>query len=174
MLIWLTGLSGSGKTTLSNILVKKFKKKNINLISVDGDVIRELFGNDLNHSLDHRKIQIDRIKKISKFLYSQDQNIIVSALYSNNKILSNNRKIFKKYFEIYLRAPISVLLKRDIKNLYKPALKNKIKNVVGVDIHWNEPKHSDLIIDQSKKIHPNVIANKVFKKLINDKNKFKF
>ncbi len=173
MLIWLTGLSGSGKTTLSNILIKKFKKKKINFISIDGDVIRELYGNDLNHSLKHRMMQIERIKKISKFLYDQDQNIIVSALYSNRKILSNNRKVFKNYFEIYLKAPIKILIKRDIKNLYDNALKKKIKNVVGVDIEWQEPKNSDLIIDQTNKISPNKVADVVLTKFKNGRNKFK-
>ena len=59
MIIWLTGMSGSGKSTLSNILIKKFKKKDINFISVDGDVVRDLFDNDLNHSLKHRLKQIN-------------------------------------------------------------------------------------------------------------------
>tara|TARA_B100001175_G_C19321554_1_gene548018 strand:- start:19 stop:543 length:525 start_codon:yes stop_codon:yes gene_type:complete len=174
MIIWLTGMSGSGKTTLSNILIKKFRKKKINFISVDGDVIRDLFNNDLNHTLKNRLIQIQRIKKITKFLDLQKQNVIVSALYSNSKILQDNKKIFKNYFEVYLKVPMSVLIKRDIKNLYKPALKKKIKNVVGVDIVWNEPKNSNLIIDQSKKTNPNRVAEKIILNLLNDRNKFKF
>tara|TARA_B100001121_G_C18628495_1_gene593078 strand:+ start:361 stop:885 length:525 start_codon:yes stop_codon:yes gene_type:complete len=174
MIIWLTGMSGSGKSTLSNILIKKFKKKDINFISVDGDVVRDLFDNDLNHSLKHRLKQINRIKKITKFLNLQKQNVIVSALYSNPEILENNRKIFKNYFEVYLKVPISILLKRDIKNLYKRALNKKIKNVVGVDIPWIEPKKSNLLIDQSKKITPNKIANEIIKILLNERNKFKF
>lgn len=174
MIIWLTGMSGSGKTTLSNILIKKFRKKKINFISVDGDVIRDLFNNDLTHTLKHRLIQIQRIKKITKFLDLQKQNVIVSALYSNSKILQDNKKIFKNYFEVYLKVPMSVLLKRDIKNLYKRALKKKIKNVVGVDIFWNEPKNSNLIIDQSKKTDPNRVAEKIILNLTNERNKLKF
>ena len=70
-------------------------------------------------------------------------------------------------------APISVLKKRDIKNLYRPALKEKIKNVVGIDIKWNEPKEPNLIFDQNNKITPNKIASTIFKN-IHEKYKSKF
>ena len=84
-----------------------------------------------------------------------------------------NRKIFKKYYEVYLKTPISILRKRDIKNLYNPALKGKIKNVVGIDIKWNEPKNPNLIFDQTKKISPNKIAKTILDKIY-EKYKFKF
>ena len=137
---------------------------------IDGDVVRELYGNDLKFHESDRIKQIKRIQNLAKIFDKSKRIVLVSALYSNQSLLKNNRKNFKKYFEVYLKAPISILKKRDIKNLYKPALKNKIKNVVGVDIKWNEPNNSDLVFDQSKKINPDRIAKTIFKKITNDKN----
>ena len=65
-----------------------------------------------------------------------------------------------------MKANIDFLRKREIKKIYSRAIKNKLKNVVGVDIKWNEPKKADLIFDQ----HLNLPINdmlKVIKKKIN-------
>lgn len=170
MIIWLTGLSGSGKTTVSKILQKLLVKHGKKVITIDGDIIRDLYGNDLKFHLEDRKKQIGRIQQLAKFLNKKNNIIIVAALYSNKKILNQNRKIFKKYLEIYMKVPLKILIKRDIKNLYKKALQKKIKNVVGIDIKWSEPTNSDLIVDQSKKISPILIAKQIFNIITNGKN----
>ena len=45
--------------------------------------------------------------------------------------------------------PIDVLEKRDVNNLYSQAKAGEIKNVVGVDIPFPEPKNPDLIIENN-------------------------
>ena len=42
------------------------------------------------------------------------------------------------------------LLKRDTNDLYKRALKGKIKNVVGVDLKFKKPISSSIVIDNNK------------------------
>ena len=44
---------------------------------------------------------------------------------------------------------MEVLEKRDVNNLYFRAKKGEIKNVVGVDIPFPEPKNPDLIIENN-------------------------
>ena len=150
MIIWITGISGSGKTTLALQLIKKLKKKNKNIVSVDGDVIRNLFGNDLTYDIDSRITQIKRIQKLCDFLNRQEIICVVSALYSSEELLSWNRKKFKKYFEIYLKVSIDLAIKRDVKGLYKKFREKKEKNIVGLDIPWNEPIKYDLKVDMDK------------------------
>ena len=89
----------------------------------------------------------------------------MAALFSHPKLLNKNRKIFKKYFEIYLKADINFLLNREIKNLYSRALSNKLKNVVGVDIKWNPPRKPNIIFDQSLKFSTNKMINLINKKI---------
>ena len=53
------------------------------------------------------------------------------------------------HYEIYVKVPIKILEKRDQKNIYSKALRGEIKNVVGVDLKFPEPKKSDLVIINS-------------------------
>ena len=46
-LYWITGLSGAGKTTIGNALYYELKKKQDNLIILDGDILKKLVGNSL-------------------------------------------------------------------------------------------------------------------------------
>lgn len=162
MVIWITGLSASGKTTLAKAICKNFAKKKF--ILIDGDLIRNLF-NDLGYEEKDRFKQITRMQNIASFLAKQNFNVVVAALFSHTKLLSRNRKLFKKYFEIYLKADIGFLAKREIKNIYSRAFKKKLKNVVGMDIKWNEPKNPNLVFDQTKKLSINQMI-KILKKNI--------
>lgn len=60
MVVWLIGLSGAGKSTLANEIVAGANRECKNTILLDGDVIREIFGNDLGYSME------DRLKNAQK------------------------------------------------------------------------------------------------------------
>jgi len=62
---------------------------------------------------------------ISKFCYDQKLNVIISVLYFNNFIFKNNKKLFKNYFQIYLKADIKDLVRRDYKKLYSKNINKK-------------------------------------------------
>ena len=42
-----------------------------------------------------------------------------------------------------------LIKKRDYKNLYKNAIKGKIKNVVGIDIKFKSPENPDFVINNN-------------------------
>ncbi|CAM3852732.1 adenylyl-sulfate kinase [Aquirufa aurantiipilula] len=167
MVIWITGLSASGKTTLSQEFEKKYKNSIPNMVLLDGDVIRQLYGNDLGYKETDREIQIKRMHNLAAFLEKQSIIVLVAALYSNEQLLENNRKEFKEYFEVYLKGNIDQLQVREIKGLYKQALENKIVDVVGVDIPWNEPINPELIFDISEGLSPNEMAEILYRKAFN-------
>ena len=150
MVIWITGLSGSGKTTVAEALIKKHRKYLPNLINVDGDLVRELFENNLQCDKISRVKQIKRIQKICTFLEKQELIIIVSALYSDPKLLKWNRENFLNYYEIYLDASLELVKKRDPKNLYRKFKEGKEKNIVGIDISWQEPLKYNLKINMQE------------------------
>jgi adenylyl-sulfate kinase len=150
MIIWLTGLSGAGKSTISNELYKNLKPSMSSLVLIDGDVVRELFGNDLGYDIDSRKLQIIRIQKLTRFLSQQGIPVIVSALYSDPELFAWNRLNLKEYYEIYVDAPIDVVIQRDVKGIYQRAKAGELLNIVGVDIPWNCPQSPDLILETNK------------------------
>ena len=51
MVTWMIGLSRAGKTTLSRLLYDKLKPNVDNLVLLDGDAIRDLFRNDVDHTI---------------------------------------------------------------------------------------------------------------------------
>ena len=165
MIIWITGISGAGKTTLALEVLKKLRDKHKNVVGLDGDIVRNLFENNLNYDISSRVIQIKRLQRISLFLQSQNIIVVVSALYSSVDLLRWNRKNFKSYYEIYLNASLELVMKRDVKGLYKKFKEGKEKNIVGIDIPWNPPLNFDLKINMDEmfsiKETINIIAEKL-------------
>lgn len=149
MVTWMIGLSRAGKTTLSRLLYDKLKPNVDNLVLLDGDAIRDLFRNDVDHTIGGRKINAERLSRLSKFLSDQNIHVIAAVLSIFPDWQAWNRKNIINYQEIYIKASMEVLEKRDVNNLYFRAKKGEIKNVVGVDIPFPEPKNPDLIIENN-------------------------
>ena len=166
MIVWITGISGSGKTTISNRVYNKYKDKFSNLVKVDGDVVREIFGNDLGFDKKSRIEQIKRIQKLCTFLEGQGLIVLVAALYSDNDLMAWNRSNFKNYYEIYLKASIDLVKSRDPKGLYKKFYIGQEQNIVGLDIDYNEPKHYDLKINMDEVFS----IEEAFEKIVNNIN----
>lgn len=165
MIVWITGISGSGKTTIAQGIIKKYKNFLPQLVNIDGDVVRELFGKNQSYDEKSRIIQIKRIQKICKFLELQKLIIIVSALYCNKDLMRWNRKNFNNYYEIYINASLDIVKKRDPKKLYKKYYDGKEKNIVGIDIKWNSPVNYDLKIDMREDTRLENIIEKITSKL---------
>jgi len=166
MIIWITGLSGSGKTTLAEALYKDLKKKFPNTLWIDGDILRKHFKNTKKYDKKSRLLQYKKMIRMAKFCYDQKINIIISVLYFNNFIFKNNKNLFKNYFQIYLKTDIKDLIKRDFKKMYSKNINKKRPFLVGVDIKWNEPKKSDLVIEDFYKKKVNLIKKKILNKII--------
>ena len=106
------------------------------------------------------------------FCYSQKINIIITALYFNPYIFKNNKKMFKNYFQIYLKSNIQNLINRDNKGIYSKNLNKKKPNIVGYDIKWNVPEGSNLVIENFFNLKVNKIRNQIIKKIKKRINKF--
>ena len=161
MIIWLTGISGAGKTTLAKNLLDLLKMKLVNLVGVDGDEIRTLFGNDLGYHVNDRIKQIKRIQTLTKFLDKQGIHVIASALYFSEEISNWNKNNFSSYYEIYIKASLDLVTNKDVKGIYNKAKIGEEKNIVGIDIKWIEPKTPFLIIDRDSGLTQKAMVNKV-------------
>ncbi len=159
MVIWITGLSGAGKTTICEAIEARLKPTMAQLVMIDGDIIREVFGASLSYREVDRVIQINRIQKLAKFLADQGQVVLVAALYAHPELLDWNRENMSPYFEVYLDAPLSLVESRDPKGLYAKARNGKMDHVVGIDVPWHAPKNSDLHVDCSFWEQPDEIAD---------------
>ncbi len=121
---------------------------------IDGDVIREVFGPSLGYAEADRVIQIGRIQRLAKFLNEQGLIVIVAALYAHPDLLKWNRINLNNYTEVYLKASMDLLRRRDQKNLYSRASKGQAANVVGIDIPWHAPTDFHLQFSADAEITP--------------------
>jgi cytidine diphosphoramidate kinase len=147
MVIWIIGLSGTGKTTLATQVVDRMRQLNEKVVLLDGDLIRTLFGNDVDHTIEGRQRNAERLSVLSKFLADQGINIVAAILSIFPEWQRWNRENIPDYSEVYLKATMETLLRRDIKNLYAKAMRGEIVNVVGVDIPFPEPENPELTIE---------------------------
>lgn len=148
-LLWITGLSGAGKTTIAREVYKVLKKRHANTVFIDGDIIREVLGNDLGHDIEDRKKNAVRISKMCEFLTDQNIHVVCATMSLFKEIHALNRKNIEEYYEIFIDVPMNELIRRDSKKLYAKALRGEIKNVMGVDLSYDEPKNPFMKIDNS-------------------------
>ena len=163
MVIWITGISGAGKTTLCDAIWTLLKPGLPELASLDGDVVRGVFGGDLGYKEADRVKQIHRIRSIAKMLDIQGFVVLVAALYANNELLRWNRKHFEEYVEVYIDAPLWLVKKRDPKGLYAKVESGETNEVVGVDIPWHPPSKPDFRIDATTTQTPTTNAVNLIK-----------
>ena len=151
-MFWVTGLSGAGKTTISTLLYQYLKKKEDNIVFIDGDKIREVYQNT-DYSVEGREKISYMNMRLCKMLTEQGIDVIIAVIGMRDVYREWNRKNIDNYFEIYLEVPMEVLIARDSKGLYSRALRHEIRNVYGIDLPYEEPKYPDVRIcnDSSKK-----------------------
>lgn len=151
---WITGLSGAGKTTIAKLLYDKLKSKKDNVVFLDGDVLREVFGSDIGYSQEDRRKSAMRNSRLCKELSEQGIDVICATISMFDTCREWNRKNIKNYKEIYIKVPMNVLIERNQKGLYSGALNGDIKNVMGIDIDFQEPKNPDMVVinDGSRKL----------------------
>jgi cytidine diphosphoramidate kinase len=161
MIIWITGLSGAGKTTICEAIVRKLKPVMPELGLVDGDVVRDVFANDLDYTEPSRMLQIKRIQSLAKVMDTQDFVILVAALYSHPELLAWNRANYSNYFEVYLDASLDLVRSRDPKGLYAKADAGEMDHVVGIDLPWHAPLNPDLTIKATNVETPEDMAGQI-------------
>lgn len=148
MITWFIGMSGSGKSTLARVLYDQLKPGTPNLVYLDGDEFRDIFRNDVDHTIEGRRKNAERISHFCRILDQQNIHIIAAVLSIFPEWQTWNRETFSEYFEIFLDVPMDILKSRDTKNLYARAATGEMPNVVGVDIPFPRPAHPDMVLTQ--------------------------
>ena len=145
--IWFTGLPCCGKTTIADRVASILKKKDYTVERLDGDMIRQHFSRDLGFSKKDRAENIRRATFLAKMLTRNNVVVLASFVSPYRKQRRKARKEIKKFVEVYVRCPVKICMKRDVKGMYQKALEGKIKHFTGVDDPYEEPEHPELIVD---------------------------
>lgn len=163
LVVWITGLAGSGKSTICNELCKQLRKKYANIVYLDGDKMRVIFG-DYGYDKNSRIKLGEKYCDFAKFLSEQGIIVIIGAIGMFNEVYKYNRKNLNKYLEVYIKCDFDELKKRDQKGLYSGAISGKIKDVVGISIPIDIP-NADIEIDNSIANNLEEKARIIYKKI---------
>ena len=146
--IWLIGVSGSGKTTLGTGLKKHFEESGKRCYIIDGDLVRRFFDNDLGYSREERVANIKRILLAAHMLDKAGVATIVCNISPCEELREFARRKIGGYSEIYLKKGVAASRADDVKGMYRENLGKT--EIVGIDIEFDEPKGSDLVVDVDK------------------------
>lgn len=156
MVIWIIGLSGAGKSAIGQEVYRQWRMLAPCTVLLDGDHLRQVFAHDdikTDYSIANRRVNGERAVGLCKLLDDQQINVVCCLLSIFEEHRRWNRDNLKNYFEVFVDVPMTDLVDRDNKQLYKPALAGQTKNVVGVDIPFDSPANPDLVIRNNYKIN---------------------
>jgi len=145
--IWLTGLSGAGKTTLGKYLRYNFFA--LNTVIIDGDELRKTINADLGFTSEDRDKNITRAAQICKMLNDSGHTVIACIMSPLEKQRRQAKEIIgeDRFFLIYVSCDIDTLKTRDTKGLYKKYQLGEIKNMVGIDLPYEVPDKSNVVVN---------------------------
>jgi len=147
MILWLVGLSSAGKTTIGRELYDRVKSERNDVLFLDGDHVRQVWGDDLGHTRGDRYENGWRFCRLGRMLDEQGLHAVCCILSLFEEHREWNREHLSSYFEVYLDVSMDTLKSRDSKGLYARAEAGEMENVVGVDILFEEPQQPDLVLD---------------------------
>jgi adenylylsulfate kinase-like enzyme len=165
MIFWLIGLSGAGKSTVGRALTDAIRNDSDQpVVYLDGDELRDVWGDSLGHTLEARNQNAHRISHLCRLLDKNGVTVVGTVLSIFPEWLEWNRSKFSAYFEVLLDVPMEVLEARDTKGLYAAFAKGDTQNVVGKDIRFPRPANPDMVIDFSREQpQPMDLALKILK-----------
>jgi adenylylsulfate kinase len=171
MIIWLVGLSAAGKTTVGRELYQQIKEQRNDVLFLDGDHIRRVWGDELGHEPADRNKNAWRFCRLGQLLDEQGLHAVCCILSVFEKHRQWNRENLSSYFEVYLDVPMETLKNRDPKGLYEQAENGEMDNVVGVDIEFEEPEQPDLVVqNDDSSVAPETVAQQIIDELPDDAN----
>lgn len=144
--LYFTGLSGSGKTTLAVELERALRARDVPVQVLDGDVLREEFGNLFGYTKEERMKQGRVGWVLTRYLNRNGIAVIVAAVVPYDEIRKSARAFLgESYIQVYLDCPVEECARRDVKGYYSQA--RPMENLNGVSAGYEVPRDSEIVVD---------------------------
>ncbi len=151
--LWFTGLPCSGKSTLAekvkDILLERGKKVEV----LDGDVVRTNLSKGLGFSKEDRDTNILRIGFVCHLLSRNGAVAIGAAISPYREIRRRVREMVSEdagFVEVFVKTPVEVCERRDIKGMWAKARAGEMKNFTGIDDPYEEPLEPEVVVETDK------------------------
>lgn len=150
--VWLTGLPGAGKSTLARLLESKLRQLGLAVETLDGDEVRKHLTKDLGFSKEDRLENVRRIAYVAKLLSRIGGVAIVAAIAPYAEARRSARAEIGNFVEVFVRCPLEVCVKRDVKGLYAKAYRGEIAHMTGVSAPYEAPVNPEVIVDTDREL----------------------
>lgn len=148
--LWFTGLPCSGKSAIADRVAEILKGKGYYAERLDGDIVRQDLTRDLGFSKKDRDENIRRVTFVSKLLTRNGVIVLTSFISPYKEMREHARKEIGSFLEVYVKCPVEVCAQRDVKGMYKKAMRGEIKEFTGVSDPYEEPERPELLIESSQ------------------------
>ena len=163
-----TGLAGAGKTTIGGLFYQRLKALRPEAVLLDGDQMRGAAGHSSpdtgavliedRYTTEARRAGAFVLFRFCRDLAEEGRDVVVCSISMYSGVRRWNRENIENYREIYVRVTRETLYRRDQKKLYSSGA----KNVVGVDLPYDEPEHSTVVVQNDGGEAPEMIVDRVW------------
>lgn len=168
--IWITGLSAAGKSTLAAALAALLREDGDNVILLDGDELREVFGASAisadNHDRQARLALAMQYAHLCRILSAQGFVVVIATISLYREVHRWNREHLPGYYEVYLKVPLAERQRRDPKGIYRRFEAGELRHVAGLDVPIDEPEAADWVIEHRPGDTPGATAEELHRRLL--------
>lgn len=145
---WFTGISGAGKSTLAEMTYNYISALGRVVELLDGNDVRAFFDNDLGFTDEERFQALQRTVFGCHLLIRHNIDVVVASIAATRESRDFIRKkLGSSYKEIWVKASLETVQRRDVHGLYKRFNCKLEENLPGFDQKYDRPKNPDLILD---------------------------
>jgi adenylylsulfate kinase len=148
--LWFTGLPCSGKSAVADKVAEILKGKGMRVERLDGDIVRQDLTRDLGFSREDRNENIRRVTFVAKLLTRNGVAVLTSFISPYREVRARSRQEIGDFIEVYAKCSLEECMRRDVKGMYKKAMKGEIKEFTGVSDPYEEPENPEIFLQTDK------------------------
>lgn len=150
LVVWFTGMSGSGKSSIARDAADLLSARGLSVEILDGDELRRTRAKHLGFSADD-VMESNRIAMEVCAELRQDSDVVLVPRISplrQGRLLAR-QGLGEAFIEVYVKASIETVSRRDPKGLYQRARESSSVKPIGLPggLPFEEPADPDLILD---------------------------
>ncbi len=148
--LWFTGLPCSGKSAVADRVAEILRGKGLRVERLDGDVVRQDLTRDLGFSKEDRDENIRRVTFVAKLLTRNGVAVLTSFVSPYRDVRARSRREIGNFLEVYVKCALEECIRRDVKGMYKKAMRGEIKEFTGVSDPYEEPENPEIFLQTDK------------------------
>ena len=120
------------------------------LVVLDGDIVRQTLSKDLGYTKEERDKHITRVVHACELITKNSVLNVACVISPTKEVRDYARSLIGNFVEVYVKCPIEVCEKRDVKGHYAKARSGEIEHFVGINVPYEEPESAELVLETDK------------------------